>query len=70
MVKVKQLWDQASSEIGGFLHGLRLDTGSIWCSNVIYARRRTARDYYEELDLAYCLSESDGVRAQPSLSKS
>lgn len=69
VVWTKELVDRLSSEINGFRAGLELETGSIWCSNVLYGKRNAPRNYQEDLDYRYCVQELDGVRAQPELQR-
>lgn len=69
VVKTKELFDKLSAEISGFSAGLQLETGSIWCSNVLYERRNAPRSYQEDLHHRYCLQEIDGIIARPELQK-
>ena len=69
VVATKELFDKLSSEIRGFRAGLQLETGSIWCSNVLYGKRNAPRGYQDDLDLRYCLQELDGIRARPDIQR-
>lgn len=69
VLRTKELVEKLSSEINGFRAGLQLETGSVWCSNVLYGKRNAPRDYQEDLDYRFCLQELDGISARPGLQK-